>query len=262
MKLQLMLVFAILSMLLIPSVVYGEEFYATTDKSEYYSGETIFISGHTINYDASKALSYIVISSEDNIITIAQEVVNTDNTFDFEIESFGLLWNVYEFYTVKINYGAESGETTFELLPNGIQFESDKDIYYEHSTIFINGTMTETDWDADTTVYCNVYDEDDNLIESWSDDYLQEDGTFEFNITTSGKQEWKITTEMRMDITIQNSTNTISFLYIDDVDKSPEANYEKIKLILDILSVLTENEDNQDIMRDIRNQINELKLDR
>jgi len=214
-----------------------------TDKSEYYHSEIILVTGHVIQYSDSERLLVLVYNPDGGMAAYDEIVVNTDGTFDFDI-IVSDSWVIYGFYTLEVLYAtdlSESAETTFELLPNNITIQTDRDTYYLGSIITVNGTMSEFDPNADTIVYCEMYDEYNNMIESLSGDYLQDDGTFLFQISTTDKPEWDKTTEVRMDVTIQGHRSTTSFQYINDVDKSAEANFDRIQIIFQLLNELTDN---------------------
>lgn len=66
-------------------------------------------------------------------------------------------------YTVTVNYGEESGETTFELLPPHIQLYTNKQSYNEIETIQITGNTTLPTTNTDR-IAITLYDNHDNIL--------------------------------------------------------------------------------------------------
>jgi|APSaa5957512535_1039671.scaffolds.fasta_scaffold10398_3 plastocyanin len=86
----------------------------TTDKSSYFDTETIKISGMVDEILERVPISLQIISSDGNLMNIAQIVVGSDKKFSTELTAGGSLWNSDGSYTIKIIYGSESTETTFD----------------------------------------------------------------------------------------------------------------------------------------------------
>jgi len=209
----------------------------TLDKSVYYLDEIVYVNGTVSEISNGDYIKFTIISPNDELIESQQVLINFDKEFNAEFTIQKNIWNSGK-HIINATYGEHITSKTFELLPDIIQLQTDKDTYYEESIIYVNGTMMEIDWDENTTIYYDTYDKDNNIIESLSGDYLQEDGTFLYSIVTADKPEWNKTTEVRMDVTIQNHTNTISFQYLNYPDKSPEANYDRIQTIFQLLDEL------------------------
>jgi len=206
----------------------------TLDRESYGIYDTIIITGNTSYPEES-----ITILLLGNAITwllptgLIQSDVNSN--FYYEIDIFNL---------VDINDNSiriSSGDYTFRVfdlveseyfitIPFKItgelmKIQTDKQEYYLNENISINGTITEIDESADTTItYDITYS---NEIIQTGNDTLQEDGTFNFTIDTI---QWDHTGTTTVNVTIQNSTANTTFQYYNTVDMSPESNYEKIMI--------------------------------
>ena len=55
----------------------------------------------------------MVVSPDDNIVTIKQLTLDSNNEFSTTLVAGGPLWKAGGDYTVKANYGAQKAETTF-----------------------------------------------------------------------------------------------------------------------------------------------------
>jgi len=102
-------------MLLIPSVVYGTEFFVVTDRSEYVVGDTIIVSGTVNEIIGGNTLITIQIIHEATYVHLAQIEVAQDGTFSESVIAEGVLWNEDGEYTVRASYDGQSVETTFLL---------------------------------------------------------------------------------------------------------------------------------------------------
>lgn len=220
MKLQLLLILAILPMIIIPSFAEAQ-IIVTTDKSEYYQSDIVYLNGTVNLVDDNSALSIIVVRPDNNLVMIQQLEVSIDGAFNAEIRTDRESVSSSETYKIKLQYQTEKTEITFELLPNNIQLQKDKTEYYQTENILINGITSNVDWSGDTSVYWDVND----VI--FDDTTLNNDGTFDFIIDTT---LWNYDGEIKVTVNIQNYTSSIFFDYYDIPNKTSEANYDRLMI--------------------------------
>ncbi len=85
---------------------------ARATKSSYENGDTVLIIGSITNYDSSsgKALTYLIISPENDIIGIGQTYPNSYGSFEKSFVAGGPLWELNGDYIFKFQYGAGKSE--------------------------------------------------------------------------------------------------------------------------------------------------------
>ena len=107
------LLFSILILFFIPA--YAEVQTISSDKSEYYDGDTITISGQ-VNFDPDipSIIIQILTPSKDNFAVIANVFPNNDGSFSTTFHAGGPTWPGDGTYTVKVSYGGIY-ETTFDF---------------------------------------------------------------------------------------------------------------------------------------------------
>jgi predicted secreted protein with PEFG-CTERM motif len=86
-----------------------------TDKSYYYDGDVVLISGEIKNMVPGDQLSIIVQSPIGNLVALDQLTVGTDNQFSTEIKVGGKLMKTEGTYTIKIQYRDNFTTTSFEF---------------------------------------------------------------------------------------------------------------------------------------------------
>jgi len=94
---------------------YAEVQTISSDKSEYFDGDTITISGQ-VNFDPDvpSIIIQILTPSKDNFAVIANVFPNNDGSFSTTFHAGGPTWPGDGTYTVKVSYGGIS-ETTFDF---------------------------------------------------------------------------------------------------------------------------------------------------
>ena len=107
---QYVVIFSLLLFSLGFSPVFAE---VNTDKSVYYPGDAITISGSVVPEDGVTSMSLLVVSSSD-IVSIAQLNIITDS-WSHEIKTGGTVWIPNTTYTVKATYNGVLQQTTFLL---------------------------------------------------------------------------------------------------------------------------------------------------
>ncbi len=88
----------------------------TTDKASYSEGEIILITGEVRDLFSGVPVAIMVVSPNNNIVTIAQVTVGVDKKYSTEITAGGTM-KMEGTYKVSVTYGNESrtAETTFEF---------------------------------------------------------------------------------------------------------------------------------------------------
>lgn len=112
---------------------------------------------------------------------------------------------------------------SFEIIPYYIDIQTDKQSYYLGEEIFVNGTMSNIDWNKDTTIFYEVYNSLGS-IKSGSGGILNDDGTFDFTFDFDDTSEMYYTPffGQNLDITIQNYTVPHHIMYINTPDMENE----------------------------------------
>ena len=90
-----------------------------TDKDWYADGTTITISGLVKDFDPSDDLkshdvTVIILAPNGNIATVDQITPNDDGSYSTTVKAAGMIHDEGD-YTVKVKWGAQSNETTFEF---------------------------------------------------------------------------------------------------------------------------------------------------
>jgi predicted secreted protein with PEFG-CTERM motif len=87
-----------------------------TDKTSYNDGDTVKVSGSTMNYIPSQAVEIIVKSPIGNIVTVDQLTLGSDSTFSTTLKATGSLWSAAGVYTVMAYFGStDTAQTTFQF---------------------------------------------------------------------------------------------------------------------------------------------------
>jgi len=87
----------------------------TTDKTSYNDGDTITVSGSTMDYIA-QPVEIIVKSPIGNIVKVDQLTLGSDRTFSTSFKATGSLWSAAGAYTVMAYFGAtDTAQTTFQF---------------------------------------------------------------------------------------------------------------------------------------------------
>jgi len=99
----------------LPVPKFVEQIILTTDKNSYSDRETIRISGDVRALLPQTPVTLQIISSNGNLMVIAQIQVDVDGTFNTELTAGGPTWTSQGTYTIKALYGskARTAETTF-----------------------------------------------------------------------------------------------------------------------------------------------------
>ena len=122
------LAFVLLSMSILSYGVSGTVFAQTnlppvsisTDTTIYANGGNVVVTGQIKNYDplseTAGAVTYIVKSPDNNLVTIGQLIPKSDGTFSFSFIAGGAMFKVNGDYLIEAQYGANSGETTINYV--------------------------------------------------------------------------------------------------------------------------------------------------
>ena len=88
----------------------------STDFPAYAENSEIIISGIVKDSSLSEyeqPITLMIVNSDGNIVKIAQLTLTSNNDFSTTLVAGGPLWKSGGEYTVKVNYGAQKAETTF-----------------------------------------------------------------------------------------------------------------------------------------------------
>lgn len=259
------ILFLIFSMLLIPVVNQIEAQLVPTislDKATYDIYDTIKITGNT-DYP-EETFSFHLFGHNGTAALASDDITSDiDANFYYEIVIFELVDTDYDGKPIPVTSGdywlrayglttASITEIYFQVTgildPNPLTIQTDKTEYYVDDPISINGTITEIDELADTTITYDITFLDE-IIQTGDSDTLQEDGTFNFIVDTT---LWDHTGNTIITIEIQGFTADANFYYYDLPDMTPEALFEMIMaqydIIDDIRNELTTLQSSMDIL--------------
>jgi len=92
----------------------------TTDTKIYANGSTVVVTGKIRDYDSStdsgKAITFILKSPENNLVTIGQFTPKSDGTFERTFIAGGPLWKINGDYTLELHFGSNEAETTINYV--------------------------------------------------------------------------------------------------------------------------------------------------
>ena len=84
------------------------------------NGANIVISGSLKDYDplspSAGAVTYVVKSPENNLVTVGQLIPNSDGTFEFSFIAGGILWKLNGDYVVETKYGGNTSKLILDYL--------------------------------------------------------------------------------------------------------------------------------------------------
>jgi len=89
----------------------------TTDKPSYNDGDTITVSGSTMNYISGQPVTLIIKNPIGNIVRLGQVDLGSDRTYSTSFKATGALWTAAGAYTVMVQFGsnANTAQTTFQF---------------------------------------------------------------------------------------------------------------------------------------------------
>jgi len=243
-----------------PYEVEEEVIIVTTDKTTYFEGDTVEITGEVVQFFEGYSLSVIVLAPNGNTVSIQQVVVDADKKFSASITAGGSLFQSEGIYTITVQYGSSkdnSGTTTFNYIINDetipeptepidpeskIQFQTDKLTYYQNEEIIVNGTMTDVDWSGNLDVLYKIY-ENGNVIFTANNYILKSDilspsiPKMHEAVNYIGEYTFELVIPLEIldhtgifdvTITIQDVSNSISIMYIDTPNMENETLYNHI----------------------------------
>ena len=110
----------------------------STDFPAYAENSEIIISGIVKESSLSEyeqPITIMIVNSDGNIVKIAQLSLTSNNDFSTTLVAGGPLWKSGGEYTVKVNYGAQKAETTFNYA--GIGASSEPEPVVEEPVVII-----------------------------------------------------------------------------------------------------------------------------
>ena len=110
----------------------------STDFPAYAENSEIIISGivkESSLSDYEQPITLMIVNSDGNIVKIAQLSLTSSNEFSTTLVAGGPLWKSGGEYTVKVNYGAQKAETTFNYA--GIAAPSEPEPVVEEPVVIV-----------------------------------------------------------------------------------------------------------------------------
>ena len=148
-KVQLMIftLFGILITSIAVSPTFGENgsVVASTDKSSYFDGDIILVSGEIKYIALGDQISLIIQAPNGNIVQLDQMTVGSDKKFSTEINPNGPYWKTPGMYKITITQN-ENNQSTISFEFTGITSRSGEESTIEESTIeeVIDSVITAT----------------------------------------------------------------------------------------------------------------------
>ena len=116
----------------------------STDFPAYAENSEIIISGIVKESSLSEyeqPITIMIVNSDGNIVKIAQLSLTSNNDFSTTLVAGGPLWKSGGEYTVKVNYGAQKAETTFNYA--GIAAPSEPEPVVEEPVVIVEEPVVE-----------------------------------------------------------------------------------------------------------------------
>ena len=110
----------------------------STDFPAYAENSEIIISGIVKDSSLSEyeqPITLMIVNSDGNIVKIAQLTLTSNNDFSTTLVAGGPLWKSGGEYTVKVNYGAQKAETTFNYA--GLSATSEPEPVVEEPVVIV-----------------------------------------------------------------------------------------------------------------------------
>ena len=110
----------------------------STDFPAYAENSEIIISGIVKDSSLSEyeqTITLMIVNSDGNIVKIAQLTLTSNNDFSTTLVAGGPLWKSSGEYTVKVNYGAQKAETTFNCA--GLSAPSEPEPVIEEPVVIV-----------------------------------------------------------------------------------------------------------------------------
>ena len=84
------------------------------------NGANVVITGSLKDYDplspSAGAVTYVVKSPENNLVTVGQLIPNSDGTFEFSFIAGGVLWKLSGDYVVETKYGGNTSKLILDYV--------------------------------------------------------------------------------------------------------------------------------------------------
>jgi len=143
------------------------------DKSSYYEGETILISGEVSEILFGYAVSVMIIAPNGDVISIDQAIVDSNKKFQTQLSAGGQLMNEIGsgMYTIRVIYGTENrtASTSFQYISSDttqpfITISTDKSTYKENGIIYVTYAISKRIPYENLTI--KLYDPNSRFISS------------------------------------------------------------------------------------------------
>ena len=118
---QYVVIFSLLIFSLISFSAFGEVVEITTDKSVYYDGDTILVSGIVSTELPVTSISVVIFDpARSTFVAVAPAMSNADGSFSVSIHVGGPLWASYGNYPIQATSENTSKETVVEYLESTV----------------------------------------------------------------------------------------------------------------------------------------------
>jgi hypothetical protein len=118
---QYVVIFSLLLFSLISFSAFGEVVEITTDKSAYYDGDTILVSGIISTELPVTSISVVIFDPDrSTFVAVAPAMSNADGSFSVSIHVGGPLWGSYGNYPIQATSENTSKETVVEYLESTV----------------------------------------------------------------------------------------------------------------------------------------------
>jgi hypothetical protein len=118
---QYVVIFSLLLFSLISFSAFGEVVEITTDKSAYYDGDTILVSGIVSTELPVTSISVVIFDpARSTFVAVAPAMSNADGSFSVSIHVGGPLWASYGNYPIQATSENTSKETVVEYLESTV----------------------------------------------------------------------------------------------------------------------------------------------
>ena len=115
----------------------------TVDEEIISNGHEVEITGQIKDYDPQSitagAVTYVVKSPDNNLVTIGQVIPNSDGSFDLSFIAGGNLWKKNGDYTVQVKYGGNESNLILDYVGGEMVLSIDDEDVKRGNLYHLNG---------------------------------------------------------------------------------------------------------------------------
>ena len=220
----------------------------STDKSIYYDGDTLKISGN-VNYDATipSVILQIITPGGTGLAGIANVLPKSDGSFSTTFRVGGPTWTEDGTYTIKVSYGGNL-EKTFSyqksfVNSNDIYVDTDSDeLFVENPKMRLPGFPS---LDRSPQYYIDRYNNEPNY-KSWFDSQFPEKSIYDILGFSTYIPDW-IKTYAKLwatgDVSNSEFISGLDFMLEHNIIVIPNLQYSKENFVSDIPNWIRNNAD-------------------